>query len=191
MLSAMVDPSLLTADVIRPISRREYERMAELGFFRDDEHVELLEGVLVKMSPQGWQHAAVIQRLTMLLARSIDPSLAVRTQLPFNAGRFSMPEPDIAVVRDDLRLRDHPHQALLVAEVAGDSIDNDRDAKLVVYARARVPEYWIIDLQPMLVEVYTQPKGTRYTRKDVLHVGDVLRPVLLSGVEIAISDLPR
>ena len=192
MLSPMViDPSLLSADKIRPLTRLEYERMVELGFFDEDEHIELLEGVLVKMSPQGWQHAAVIQRISKVLSRGIDDALAVRTQLPFAATTYSEPEPDIAVVRDDRASRAHPREALLIVEVAGDSLARDRDAKLSAYARARVPEYWIVNVEAMIVEVYTRPARARYARKQVLRDGDVLRPVKLPGIEIAVADLPR
>jgi Uma2 family endonuclease len=191
MLSAMVDPSLISADTIRPLSRTEYERMVELGFFREDEHVELLEGVLVKMSPQGWLHAAVVQRLTKLLSRAIDDSLAVRTGLPFAATDCSEPEPDLAVVRDDPALREHPSEVLLIIEVSNTSLDIDRTAKLATYAKARVPEYWVVDVNAMTVEVYTDPSRSRYARKQTLRDGDMLRPTLLPGIEIAVADLPR
>jgi Uma2 family endonuclease len=191
MLSAMVDPSLLSADTIRPLSRIEYERMVELGFFHEDEHVELLEGVLVKMSPQGWLHAAVVQRLTKLLSRAIDDSLAVRTGLPFAAADCSEPEPDLAIVRDDPTLREHPSEVLLIIEVSNTSLDIDRTAKLATYAKAAVPEYWIVDVNAMTVEVYTEPSRSRYARKLTLRDGDVLRPTLLLGIEIAVADLPR
>lgn len=192
MLSTMeIDPSLLSPDRIRPLSRVEYDRMVELGFFDEDEHIELLEGLLVKMSPQGWQHAAAIQRISKVLSRGIDESLAVRTQLPFAAGSYSEPEPDIVVVRDDRTARDHPSAALLIVEVSGDSIEDDRETKLAAYARAKVPEYWIVDLEHMTVEVYTKPTRSRYARKRLLRDGDVLRPTLLPGIEIAVSELPR
>jgi Uma2 family endonuclease len=192
MLSSMdVDPSLLSADKIRPLSRVEYERMVELGFFNEDERIELLEGVLVKMSAQGWHHTAVTQRLSKILSRSIDDSLIVRTQMPFAATKYGEPEPDIAVVRDDPASREHPSKALLIVEVASDSLDRDLDAKRRAYARARVPEYWVIDLERMVVHVFTKPAGGRYARKQVLRDGDVLRPTRLPGIEIAVSDLPR
>jgi Uma2 family endonuclease len=191
MLSSMVDPSLLSADTIRPLSRVEYERMVELGFFDGDERVELLEGVLVRMSPQGWLHAAVVQWLTKVLSRAIDDSLAVRTGLPLAAGAFAEPEPDLAVVRDDQSLREHPSEVLLVIEVSNTSLEIDRTTKLATYAKARVPEYWIIDVSTTTVEVYSDPKGNRFRSKQVMRDGDVLRPTLLPGIEIAIADLPR
>lgn len=192
MLSAtMVDPALLSAGSIRPISRLEYDRMVELGFFDEDEHVELLEGMLVQMSPQGAHHAALTMRLSKILSRTLDDSLAVRTQMPFAATDYSEPEPDIAVVREPVSAREHPSEALLVIEVSGDSIRHDRRSKLAAYARAQVPEYWIVNVEEMLVEVYTVPEGAGYARKQVLGDGDVLRPTTLPGIAIAIADLPR
>ncbi|HEX5062959.1 MAG TPA: Uma2 family endonuclease [Kofleriaceae bacterium] len=186
-----IDPSLLSADKIRPLSRLEYERMVQLGFFDVGERIELLEGVLVKMSPQDWQHAAIVERLGKLLGRAIDEALAIRMGLPFAAGAYSEPEPDLAVVVDDPTLREHPSKVLLLIEVANTSLEYDRTAKLAVYAKARVPEYWVIDMKTMSVEVYTKPVRGLYRRPQVLRDGDVLRPTRLPGIEIAISDLPR
>ena len=191
MLAWMFDPSLIEPTTIRPLSRKEYDRMVDLGFFDEDEHVELLEGVLVQMSPHGGQHAAIVQRLTKELALAIDVSLAVRTQLPLAAGDFSEPEPDIAVVRDMGRSCEHPTEAFLVIEVTGPKNKHDRITKLAIYAKARVPEYWIVHVPTMTVEVYTQPSGKRYKRKQVLRDGDILRPTKLRGVTTAVADLPR
>jgi len=192
MLSSMVaDPSLLSADKIRPLSRTEYEWMVELGFFDEDERIELLEGVLVKMSPQGWQHAAVTTRLSKILSRNIGDSLVVRTQMPFAATKYCEPEPDIAVVIDDPSSRQHPNRALLIVEVSGDSLEDDRTTKLSAYARARVSEYWVVDLERMRVEVYTKPMRGTYARRQLLRDGDVLRPTRLPGIEIPVADLPR
>jgi Uma2 family endonuclease len=190
MLSSMaIDPSLLSADTIRPLSRAEYERMVELGFFDEDEHVELLDGVLVQMSPHGWRHAEVIEWLSNELARAIDRSLSVRVQLPIALGPYSEPEPDIAVVRRSRRRREHPREVLLVIEVATDPARIDRSAKLAIYARAKIPEYWVVDLDELCVDVYSKPARGRYARRRVARTGEVLRPQLLNGVELAVDDL--
>ena len=164
-----IDPSLLSADTIRPLSRKEYDRMVELGFFDHDPHVELLE----------------------VLARALDDSLAVRPGLPFAASPYSEPEPDLAVVRDDPSSLAHPTEVLLLIEVSNTSLRYDRTAKLVAYAKALVPEYWVVDVNAMTVEVFTEPKGKRFLRSQLLRDGDVLRPTLLPGIAIAVADLPR
>src|SRR5690242_20819821 len=98
MLSSMFDPAVIAPERIRPISRREYDRMVELGMF-EDEKLELLRGTLVTMSPQKWPHAVVVEWLTEKLIRGLDPAYSVRPQLPFAADEWSEPEPDIAVIR--------------------------------------------------------------------------------------------
>ena len=54
-----------TALLLEPrlLSVEEYHRMIEVGIFHEDEHVELLEGVLVKMTPQSPAHAHCIRWL--------------------------------------------------------------------------------------------------------------------------------
>lgn len=190
MLSSMFDPAVIAPERIRPISRREYDRMVELGMF-EDEKLELLRGVLVTVSPQNWRHAIVIEWLTEKLIRGLDPTYAVRPQLPFAADDWSEPEPDIAVVQKDYTRRDHPSEVLLLIEVADSSLRKDRGLKLEIYAQARVPEYWIVDVSTMTVTVHTVPLDGQYERVEMLRDGDVLRPTRLADIALAVADIPR
>jgi Uma2 family endonuclease len=128
----------------RRIAVGEYHRMIEAGILGEDEHVQLIAGTLVAMTPQGSRHAVVIQRLTAALVRAVGGDLAVRPQLPLTLLEDSEPEPDLAVVRAADAPFDgpHPRGALLVVEVAGDSLRLDRESKATLYARAGIPEYW-------------------------------------------------
>jgi len=53
-------------ELVRPLKRSEYDQMIELGLF-GDERVELIQGVLVKLSPQRAPHASTVQKLSQLL----------------------------------------------------------------------------------------------------------------------------
>ena len=187
MLDAMVDTSLVEG--LRPISRREYEQMGQLGMFRD-ERVELLRGMLVKKMTIGWLHAEVVSWLTRELVLQLGRAYQVRTQSPFAASEWSEPEPDVAIARIDKTRRDHPSELQLVIEVAESSLRRDRGVKLGIYAETGVPEYWVIDLTTMTVEVYTQPSGDGYAHVETLTDG-VLRPTQLPGVALAIAEMPR
>ena len=191
LFPSMFDPSLLEPEHIRPLSRKEYERMVDLGMFDEDEKIELLRGVLVAVSPQKWHHAAVVEFLNNELVRAIDRAYRVRPQLPFAASDWSEPEPDLAVVRHDPELREHPQQVLLLIEVAESSLRKDRYLKRDIYAEAGVPEYWLVDLTTMTVEVYAAPSDGAYAKVERLRDGDVLRPALLPGVAISVAELPR
>lgn len=190
MLPAMVDTSLIELENIRPLSRKEYDRLVELGFFDEDPHVELLEGVLVKMSPQGGPHSTTVSWLTTKLARLLPERYAVRPGCPFAASDWSEPEPDLAIIEADWTKREHPTEVLLLVEVSVSSLRMDRITKLTIYAKAGVPEYWVVDVNAGTVEVYTEPRGRTFHSKQVLHAGDVLRPTLLSDIAIPVADIP-
>src|SRR3989442_1740561 len=88
---------LVSPERLRPLRRDEFERMVAGGLFRD-ERVELLQGVLVEMSPQGTRHADTIQRLTAKLVQALVGRAEVRIQLPLAVSDESLPEPDVAAV---------------------------------------------------------------------------------------------
>ena len=179
----------LAPERVRPLKRTEYETMVAAGLF-EDERVELLEGVIVEMSPQSPPHAAAIQRLDRLLQRLIGDRASVRVQMPFAAGDLSLPEPDVAVVPLGDYETSHPARALLVIEVADSSLRKDRRLKVEIYARAGVPEYWVVGLSG-LVEVCTEPVEGAYRRVTPARRGDRIRPAAFPDIEIAIDDILR
>lgn len=188
MLTYVIDPTALGAERVRPLRRNEYDRLVELGCF-DNEKVELLGGTLVAMSPQGTAHAYAVQQLTMLLVPALAGRALVRAQSPLALGDESEPEPDIAVVPRHDYSRAHPSQALLVIEIADSSLRMDRLVKTALYARAGVPEYWIVNLAERAVEVHRGPQGDGYARVSKHHAREVLRPEAFADVEVPIADV--
>jgi Uma2 family endonuclease len=180
----------LAPERVRPLKRTEYETMVVAGLF-EDERVELLEGVIVEMSPQSPSHAAAIQRLDRVLQRLIGDRASIRVQMPFAAGDLSLPEPDVAVVPLGDYETAHPARALLVIEVADSSLRKDRRLKVEVYARGVVPEYWVVSLGNGLVEVYTDPADGAYRRMTQVRRGERIRPAALPDIEIAVDDILR
>ncbi|MEZ6185832.1 MAG: Uma2 family endonuclease [Planctomycetota bacterium] len=156
-----VDP--LAPGGLRYVRREEFDRMVEVGLFRD-EKVELLRGLLVTMSPSGAPHMEVIDRLNELLVLSLTQRARVRVQGSFAASAESQPEPDIAVVPRADHSRQHPQSAHLVVEVSDSSLARDRQIKAAIYASSGVPEYWIVNLVDDVIEVRTEPQGDTYAR---------------------------
>ncbi len=178
---------------MRRISVEEYHRMIEAGILDEDEKVQLIDGILVAMTPQGQPHAFVIMRLTRLLGRALSDDFEVLPQLPLTLGDDSEPEPDLAVVRaqDAASPLRHPSTALLVVEVAGDSLRFDRRTKLALYARSGIPEYWIVNLQDAVVEVFREPDVAAglYRSTHTARRGETLRAATLPGVSVAVAAL--
>lgn len=192
MLEAMLDLEDLKPDGLRRFDRREYNELARLGVF-DDEKVELLRGIVVKMSPQGSPHMHMVVWLNRRLIEGLDANWEVRPGLSFAASDDSEPEPDLMVTSDSSKLDDAPTTAFLLIEVSNSSLRKDRKIKLPIYAEAGVPEYWIVNVSKrgaVTVEVYTNPTPTGYANMAILRDGDVLRPSHVP-IEIAVADLPR
>jgi Uma2 family endonuclease len=183
---------LIEPDRVVKLRRAVFEEMIERGMFREDDRIQLLEGVLVQMSPQGDAHARTIVKLNNVLARRIGDRADVAPQVPFRAGDYSRPEPDLAIwpLAEDGALP--PERPLLIIEVAVSSLRDDRLVMASIYAAAGVPEYWIVNLIDTVIERHTEPQGDRYARIEPLRSGQAIRLVALPEVEIAVADLlPR
>jgi Uma2 family endonuclease len=145
----------------RLFNRKEYHRMGEVGILKRDDHVELIRGEIVEMSPMGPRHYAFVNNLTRLLIVRLTDRAIVAVQGPIVVAEDSEPEPDIAVIRH----RTVPYKereafredALLLIEVAESSLAYDRSTKLRLYAEAGIPEYWVVDCLAESVDIYRAP----------------------------------
>lgn len=184
---------------IRRLDLEEYHRMIEIGLFDEDERVELIEGVLHRMSPKGPRHAESLERLRDQLSPVLRVQARIRTQDPFTIpSSGSEPEPDLMVFvhREGSYADRHPlpEEVLLVVEVADSSLGEDRGVKLRVYAAAGIQEYWIINLVDDQVEVYREPAmltdGTAIYRQQTLHkAGDTIAPLHFPDCVIEVTPL--
>jgi Uma2 family endonuclease len=175
---------------IRPLRRVEYDKLISLGAFQN-EKIELIEGLLVPMSPIGAPHSSAVQKLTAFFVMALAGRAAVRPQSPFAAHELSEPEPDLAIVPPGDYEDDHPDRAYLIIEVAESSLSFDRGAKLCLYAASGVPEYWIVNVVDRVIEVYTGPAGDGYTRVERFERGQSLRPEQFPDVELRVTDIMK
>ncbi len=172
-------------------TRADYDRVIETGGFGPEDKIELLDGELWEMTPQGSAHSAVCGKVMYALQKAFGEAFFVRVQFPIALDDVSEPEPDVAVVRGtpDDHFDEHPSEALLVVEVSASSLSFDRGRKLAAYARNGIPEYWLVDINAIKLEVYRGPKGTQYASVSVLERGDVLSPLHAPHTAVAVSDL--
>src|SRR5580698_6413769 len=83
----------------RRFTLEQYEEMVRADVFHEDEHLELIDGRVLVMVPQGEPHAAEIGILNQELVVAYGRGYTVRPQCPLRGAPRSMPEPDLAVVR--------------------------------------------------------------------------------------------
>jgi Uma2 family endonuclease len=138
----------------------EYHRLTELGFFGEDERIELIKGEIVEMSPKNTAHSVCETLLLTVLIKLLCDRAIVRGQQPIIIPDFSEPEPDIVIVRnvEDNYLSSHPHPSdvLLLIEVADSSLKYDQEVKLAIYAEANIADYWIFNLVDNRLECYSE-----------------------------------
>jgi Uma2 family endonuclease len=171
-------------------SVEQYEKLLDGGVLTNADRVELIEGIVVQKMTQHPPHAAAIDYAVDALRPLLPEGWRLREQKPIKLSD-SEPEPDLVVLRGPLRLyeRRHPRPAdiAVVIEVADTSLEVDRQDKGRVYARARIPVYWIINLQERQVEVYTEPKSGKapaYRRRTDYGL-DAKVPLSIEDSEIA------
>lgn len=182
----------------RKWTRAEYYRMADLGWF-DNQRVELIEGTVVKMPPQKNFHGISIGLAEVAAEAAFGPRHWVRTQLPLHLGRRSAPEPDVAVVPGgprDYTATGHPTTALLIIEISETTLAYDCCRKASLYARAKIADYWIVNLIDRRLEVRRNPTpdpSQRYSWRyqDVLLLGprDRIAPLAFPKKRITSADL--
>lgn len=170
-----------------------YYKMAEAGILTEQDHVELIGGVIFDMLPIGSTHGGTTNRLNRLFARVASDGLTiVSVQGPLRLDAYNEPEPDVMLLKprdDDYRQR-HPSAAdvLLLVELSDSSLAYDRGTKLPLYAKFGVPEVWIVDLPGAAIEVHREPVGDAYARKKGLTSGP-LAPALVPGATIDVGAL--
>ncbi len=141
---------------VRKWTLTEYNRAAASGLF-DDERVQLIEGEIIEMPPQGHRHVKAVWRMTNLLQSAYGADRWVRSQAPLNVGTISQPEPDIAVAERPMAdYTDHPSTLILAVEISDTTLSLDR-RKASIYAAAGVREYWILNLDERVLEVFANP----------------------------------
>jgi len=179
-------------------TRAEYDRLIGQGVFRPDERLELLAGHMVVREPHGDPHTFAVELANEALRAAFGPEWRVRVQLPIALDEESEPEPDISVAPG--RLRDSseakPSRLALVVEVADSSLTLDREHKGSLYARARLPEYWIVNLADLVLEVYREPTpdagalyGWAYRVRLTLRPDEHVTPLAAPAARIPVADL--
>lgn len=177
-------------------TRVEYDKLIDTGFLGPGDKIELLGGQLCVSEPQNSPHARAISLGLETLQKALAPGWHVRVQMPIALDPESEPEPDLAVVSGGPRdYVDHPSRPALVVEVADSSRAFDREHKGSLYARARLPEYWIVNLVGRILEVYREPGldagaqyGWAYRVLLTLRADEHVTPLAAPSARILVAD---
>jgi Uma2 family endonuclease len=146
---------------VHRLSVDEYRRLVQAEVFDEDARLELIDGLLLDMSPKTPAHENVVEWLNGWLSANAPQGWAVRVSSPLSLAT-SEPEPDLALIAPETPRPFHPATAALVIEVASSSLRRDLDYKPAMYARAGIADYWVVDLNGRSVVVHREPLGDGY-----------------------------
>ena len=174
-------------------SADDYEKMAEAGILVEDERLELIEGDILRMSPIGKFHVWCVARLNYLLTRRLENQAVILIQSPIRLDDHSEPEPDVTVVRPQEQFfgvdLPTPADILLLIEVSDSSLAYDRDVKLALYARAEIPEVWLVDLNTDTLTLYAQPSNGAYGVIQTFRRGDNVTSIIIPDLSVRVEEI--
>jgi Uma2 family endonuclease len=167
---------MLLAMEPRKITVAEYHRMAAEGILGDDERIELLDGLLISMSPIGRAHWALHLQIDAYLKIALAGRAAIGGQTSLALGDFNEPQPDIAVLAPNVsEYFTRPvgcHEIYALIEIADASLAKDTGPKRDLYARFAIADYLVADVQNVSLIQHSQPVDGRYARLQRLGYGD-------------------
>lgn len=185
MSAILDDPAVRRAAF--PVTVEFYHELGRLGML--DKSVELLDGVIVSKMSKSPLHVTTLDLLDDLIRAVLQPGMRLRHESPITT-EGSEPEPDLAVIQGSPRdfSKQHPTTALLVVEVAISSVEIDR-RKAIIYARAGVQEYWLVEPEARQITVFRQPSAEGYGFDRILAADAALTSEALPALSFKVSDI--
>ena len=191
MTTPVASPPAAAVPARRRFTVAEYYAMADAGILSENDRVELLDGDLIVMPPIGDWHAASVDLFTNILPPSLQGRAIVRVQNPTRLDNNSEPQPDVMLLRwrDDFYRNGHPApgDVLLLIEVADSSAEFDRTVKLAAYARAGIPELWIVARAERRIEAYTDPTRDSYDAVRHFGPGETVAPQAFPDITLEVA----
>ena len=177
----------------RRFTVQEYYQMAEAGILGPDDRTELIDGEVILMPPIGDPHAGNVDRTNYTFGRAFADVAIIRIQSHVRLGEHDQPEPDLALLRPraDFYTTSSPTPAdvFLLIEVAVTTLRYDRNRKAPLYARAGIPEYWLVDVNAATLTIFRDPSPDGYRSEQTLRRGDRIAPLAFPDRVIAVTDI--
>ncbi len=167
----------------------EFHRFGDMGVF-EGRRAMLIDGVILEQGPMNPPHAVTLGLVTEALRATFGVGWRFRIQSPLVLGLNLDPKPDLAVIAGTPRgSSGHPTTADLIIEVADSSLDYDTNEKRLLYARAGIRDYWVVDINGRRLLVDRDPRGGDYTTQQALGPADAVSPLAAPAATVRVADL--
>lgn len=187
---------MTTHDILDPANRHrltveEYLLLDREGAF-GDRRTELFDGEVYYMSPKHRPHARVLGDVYFSVRQALQAcgsNLTALIDISVRLSNHDVPDPDIAITDAPEGKGILPLEALkLVIEVSDTTLAKDLGFKEELYARAGVPEYWVIDINENRVLCHANPRseadGGGYDGLLDVPFGEVLYSATIDGLTV-------
>ena len=167
----------------------EFHRLGDQGVF-EGRGAMLIDGVILEEGPMSPPHAVTLGLVEEAIRNAFGAGWRFRSQSPLVLGQDLDPEPDFAVMAGTPRgSSGHPTTADLVVEVADCSLDFDTNDKRLLYARAGIREYWVVDINARQLLVYRDPQSGDYATQQALGPADAVSPLAVPTASVRVAAL--
>jgi Uma2 family endonuclease len=167
----------------------EFHRLGDLGVF-EGRRAMLIDGVILEEGPMNPPQALTLELVEEALRTAFGSGWRFRSQSPLVLGQDLDPEPDFAVIAGTPRgSSGHPTTADLVVEVADSSLAFDTNEKRLLYAKAGIRDYWVVDVGGRRLLVYRDPQAGDYATHQALGPADVAAPLAAPAAAVRVADL--
>jgi Uma2 family endonuclease len=189
--------AITTLDNLKSWTVQDYHRMSEMGILDPNEKTELIDGQITLMVAKGTPHVITLQLFGSELLSQLGTEALIRTQDPIHLDDSSEPEPDLVIVRgkilDYVDRHPQPNDIYLVVEVADSTLNYDCQVKDKTYAKAGIPDYWVIDLKNRQFHIFRHPQSSGYASHLILAESQTVSPLAFPDVVVPIGSilLPR
>lgn len=171
-------------------SVEDYHRMIEAGIL-SQRQVELLEGEIIEVAPEGPLHYVLGDRGSKYLESLFQGRAYVRHVGPITLPRTER-SPDIAIVRlPEAQYRQRhpsPDDIYWLIEISDSTLDTDLNEKKRIYARSGILEYWVVDVRSQQLSVFRQSQGNDYLIQEIYTQGSI-SPLAFPEVTISVQRL--
>jgi Uma2 family endonuclease len=171
----------------------EFYRMGDAGILPEDHRFELIRGEIIEMPSPGPPHAGRVNRLIRLFTSRLGDSVIVSAQNPFLIDRYSLPQPDLALLkpRADFYQTEHPGPGdiLLLIEISHTTFRYDAKIKAPLYAESSAIEYWQLDLKKDALVVRCDPQDGEYRSVRILRRGQTVAAQAFPHITFSVAEI--
>ena len=157
----------------------EFHRAASAGAFSDPGRLEIIQGRIVEMMPEGGRHTGMRKRIARRLRAALEPDSFTCEECPLRIAFDGEPIPDVMFTREEDYGDQHPmpQDVVLLIEVSDTTVVYDLGGKALLYAQAGITDYWVVLVNEAAIVRHRTPTPEGYQDVTRLAGADILSPL--------------